>query len=95
MTINEIYAIIIASAPAITAVIGIIFAVIKGIRNNKDTVKELKDAFEDMREEVVNTKEYEELKAQYKVVMQENIDLKRKFNELLTKMDRVYRGEED
>ena len=95
MTINEIYAIIIASAPAITAVIGIIFAAIKGIRNNKDTVKELKDAFEDMREEVVNTKEYEELKAQYKVVMQENIDLKRKFNELLTKMDRVYRGEED
>ena len=95
MTINEIYAIIIASAPAITAVIGIVFAVIKGIRNNKDTVKELKDAFEDMREEVVNTKEYEDLKAQYKVVMQENIELKKKFNELLTKMDRVYRGEEE
>ena len=60
--IEEIYALIIAAAPSITAIIGIVFAVIKGIKNNQTTSKDILDKFEEVREQVFNTKEYTELK---------------------------------
>ena len=60
--IEEIYALILAAAPSITAIIGIIFAVIKGIKNNKTTSKDILDKFEEVREQVFDTKEYTELK---------------------------------
>ena len=60
--IEEIYALILAAAPSITAIIGIIFAVIKGIRNNQTTSKDILDKFEEVREQVFDTKEYSELK---------------------------------
>lgn len=93
--IDEIYALIIAAAPSITAIIGIVFAVIKGIRNNQTTSKDILDKFEEMREEVFKTKEYSELKAELKLAHQENYILKRKINELLTKIDHIYRNEGD
>lgn len=91
MTFSEIMAIIVAAAPSITAIVGIIFAVIKGIRSNKDVGKELKDEFLTMKEEVLKTKEYSELKAQLAIAHEENLILKRKLNELLTKIDRIHR----
>lgn len=60
--IEEIYALIIAAAPSITAIIGIVFAVIKGIKNNQTTSKDILDKFEEVREQVFDTKEYSELK---------------------------------
>ena len=60
--IEEIYALILAAAPSIAAIIGIIFAVIKGIRNNQTTSKDILDKFEEVREQVFDTKEYTELK---------------------------------
>ena len=91
--IDEIYALIIATAPSITAIVGIVFAIVKGIRNNKTTSKDIIDKFEEMREEVLNTKEYSDLKAQLKLAHQENYELKKKLNELLTKIDRIQRNE--
>ena len=91
--VDEIYALIIAAAPSITAIIGIVFAVIKGIRNNQTTSKDILDKFEEMREEVFNTKEYSDLKAQLKIAYQENYELKKKLNELLTKIDHIQRNE--
>lgn len=93
--IEEIYALILAAAPSITAIIGIIFAVIKGIRNNQTTSKDILDKFEEVREQVFDTKEYTELKEQLKIAYQENYELKKKINELLTKIDHIQRKEGD
>lgn len=95
MMIEQILALVVAAAPSITAIIGIIFAVVKGIKNNKTTSKDILDKFEEMREEVMNTKEYTELKEQLKIAYQENYTLKRKINELLTKIDHIQRKEGD
>lgn len=91
--LEQIYTLIIAAAPSITAIIGIIFAVVKGIRNNKTTSKDILDKFEELREEVFNTKEYSDLKDQLQIAHQENYALKKKLNELLTKIDHIYRNE--
>lgn len=93
--IEEIYALIIAAAPSITAIIGIIFAVIKGIKNNQTTSKDILDKFEEVREQVFNTKEYSELKEQLKIAYEENYELKKKINELLTAIDHIQRKEGD
>lgn len=93
--IEELYALIIAAAPSITAIIGIVFAVIKGIKNNQTTSKDILDKFEEVREQVFDTKEYTELKEQLKIAYQENYELKKKINELLTKIDHIQRGEGD
>lgn len=93
MTIEQIYALIVAAAPALTAIIGIIFAVVKGIKTSKSTSKDVIDKFEEVRQEVFNTKEYSELKDQLKIAHQENYELKKKLNELLTKIDRIQRKE--
>ena len=91
--LEQIYTLIIAAAPSITAIIGIIFAVVKGIKNNQTTSKDILDKFEELREEVFNTKEYSDLKAQLQIAHQENYALKKKINELLTKIDHIYRNE--
>lgn len=93
--VEQIYTLIIAAAPSITAIIGIVFAIVKGIKNNKTTSKDIIDKFEEMREEVMNTKEYSDLKAQLKLAYQENYELKKKLNELLTKIDHIQRNEGD
>lgn len=93
--VEQIYTLIIAAAPSITAIVGIVFAIVKGIKNNKTTSKDILDRFEEMREEVMNTKEYSDLKAQLKLAHQENYELKKKLNELLTKIDHIHRNEGD
>ena len=95
MTIEQILALVVAAAPSITAIIGIIFAVVKGIKNNNTTSKDILDKFEEMREQVFDTKEYTELKEQLKIAYQENYELKKKINELLTKIDHIQRKEGD
>ena len=93
--VEQIYTLIIAAAPSITAIIGIVFAIVKGIKNNKTTSKDILDRFEEMREEVMNTKEYSDLKDQLQIAHQENYALKKKLNELLTKIDHIHRNEGD
>ena len=93
LELEQIYALIVASAPALTAIIGIIFAVVKGIKTSKSTSKDVINKFEEVRQEIFNTKEYEELKSQLVLVNQENLELKKKINELLTKIDRIQRKE--
>lgn len=91
MTFEQIMTIIVAAAPAVTALIGIIGAVCK----LKNSDKEVIDKFEEVRQEIFNTKEYEALKAELKIAHQENRELKKKINELLTVIDRVARKEEE
>ena len=95
MTVEQIMAIIVAAAPSITAIIGIIFAVIKGIKSNKTTSKDVIDKFEEVRQEIFNAKEYSDLKNQLTLAHQEKRELKKKLNELLTKIDRIDRSKEE
>lgn len=89
--IENIYLIILAAAPALTAIIGIITAVLKMIKEGKNTNKEIINKFEEVRQEIFNTKEYSDLKDQLAIVHQENAELKKTINELLTKIDHVAR----
>lgn len=94
LELETIYAIIMAAAPALTSIIGIIFAVVKGIKTSKTTSTDVINKFEEVRQEIFNTKEYSELKDQLKLAHQENYELKKKLNELLTKIDHIQRNEE-
>lgn len=91
MTLENLYLIVVAAAPSITAIIGVIAAVIKMIKAGKSTNKEVIDKFEEVRQEIFNTKEYEDIKAQLAIAHQENTELKRLIYELLSKTDHIAR----
>ena len=84
MTINLIMAGLISLAPAIASVVGQIITFIKQKGELKPLINEIR-----------STKEYDELKDQLAIVHQENIELKKKLNELLTKIDHISRGENE
>ena len=84
MTINLIMAALISLAPAIASVTGQIITFIKQKGELKPLINEIR-----------STKEYDELKDQLAIVHQENIELKKKLNELLTKIDHITRGEDE
>ena len=92
MTFEQIMISIVAAAPSLTSIIGIIFAVLKGVKTSKTTSADVINKFEEVRQEIFNTKEYSELKNQLTIVYQENYELKKKLNELLTKIDHIQRG---
>lgn len=75
---------LIAAAPAITAIAGIVIAVTKLVK-----------AFNDLKKEVVNTKQFDELKTELNAAHQENRELKKKLNQLLTKIDHIQRKEDE
>lgn len=91
MGIEQIMQIIVAAAPSLTAIIGIVAAAVKLIKSGKATNKEVINKFEEVRQEIFNTKEYSELKDQLLITQKENYELKKKLNELLTKIDKVHR----
>lgn len=95
ITFDQIMSIITLAAPPISAIIGIIVAVVKARKDNKATADEVIAKMEEVRAEIFNTKEYSELKTQLAIVHQENLVLKRRLNELLTKIDKIQRPEED
>lgn len=78
---------LVSVAPSLTAVIGCIITFIKSKAINQIVVNK----FEELKEEVISTKEFNELKSQLLIVHQENIELKKTINELLTKIDKVER----
>lgn len=90
MTFEQIMTIIVAAAPSLTAIIGVIAAVIK----NKAITSKVVDKFEEVRQEIFNTKEYSDLKNQLTLAHQENRELKKKLSELLTKIDHIQRKED-
>lgn len=90
MTFEQIMSVVVAAAPAITAIIGCVVTFLK----NKTTCQSVVNKFEEVRQEIFNTKEYSDLKDQLKIVNQENYELKKKLNELLTKIDKIDRSKE-
>lgn len=90
MTFEQIMSIVVAATPALTAIIGCVITFVK----NRTTCKGVVDKFEEVRQEIFNTKEYSDLKNQLKIAHQENYELKKKLNELLTKIDKIDRSKE-
>lgn len=84
---------IIAAAPSIVSILGIITAVVKMIKAGKTNNTEVITKLEEVRQEVFNAKEFETLKDQLYLAHKENCELKKKLNELLTKIDHIARKE--
>lgn len=92
---EEIYTAILAAAPALVSIIGIITAVIKMRTAQNAKLGEVMKKFETLEEEVRDSKQYDDLKRQLLTAHQENRELRKKINELLTKIDRVSRNEKE
>ena len=71
---------IIPSLTAITTAVGVIYKVIK--------------QFAELKKEVVDMKDIEEVKGQMNIILNENAKLKKSINELLTKIDHVDRSKQ-
>ena len=80
--IETIILAIVAAAPSLVAIGSIIAAVCKLVKG-----------FNELKSEVVKTKEYDEVKKELAVAHAENRELKKKLNELLTAIDRIKREE--
>lgn len=92
--LETIYLAIVAAAPSIVAIISIIAAIIKMIRANGKSAQDVIDKFEETRQAVLDTKEYETLKNELRMAHAENREIKKLIKELLTKIDRIERPEE-
>ena len=77
---STIESLIMTYAPLLVTVIGIIISFIKMVGAIKSVKKD-------------NQEQFEELKAQYRTVLQDNANLRKNINELLTKIDHINRGE--
>lgn len=89
MTLETIYVTLLAAAPAITSVVGIIASVVKLVRSGINDKKQLIAAFEEVKQEVHNNKQYEELKAELAQAHAENRALIKQNNEILTTLTKI------
>ena len=73
---STIESLIMTYAPLLVTVIGIIISFVKMVAAIKSVKKD-------------NQEQFEELKAQYRTVLQDNANLRKNLNELITKIDKV------
>lgn len=91
MTIDAFMQILVTAGPALTAIGGIIAAAIKIVKSGRDSSKKLSEAFETLKTQT--QEEYRDLKNRYVICLQQNYELNKKLNELLTKIDKIQRGD--
>ena len=77
---STIESLIMTYAPLLVTVIGIVISFVKMVGAIKSVKKD-------------NQEQFEELKEQYRAVLQDNANLRKNINELLTKIDHINRGE--
>lgn len=80
MEFSMVETLIMTYAPLLVTIIGVIVSFVKMVA----AVKSVK---------VSNESEFEDIKNQYKVVLQDNANLRKNINELLTKIDHINRSE--
>ena len=73
---STIESLIMTYAPLLVIVIGIIISFVKMVAAIKSVKKD-------------NQEQFEDLKAQYRAVLQDNANLRKNLNELITKIDKV------
>ena len=89
INIDAIMAIIIASLPTLSAIVGIIVAVIKVLKDNKSIVGPLKVKFEELKNEVKDRKEFDELLNRLDASLEQNRQLMLMNAKLLTELTKV------
>ena len=77
---STIESLIMTYSPLLVTIIGIIISFVKMVAAIKSVKKD-------------NQEQFEELKEQYRAVLQDNANLRKNINELLTKIDHINRGE--
>lgn len=87
--LSALYAILIAALPSIAAILGIICSIIKVVRDNKAVIQPVIDQFNDLRKEVKDKTELEEVKAEMLAIMKENRQLRQEIADLITEMRKV------
>lgn len=78
MDLNSIINCILAAAPSVVAIL-----------TSFGVVAKIMGAFGSLRKEVQDKTEMKEIQDQFKVVLQENYELKKSINELIEKIDKV------
>ena len=78
--VDEIILLVIGSAPSIAAVASVIIACVNVVKK-----------FNELKGEVIKTKEYKDIKRELAASHRENVELKKQMSELLTKIDRIER----
>lgn len=73
---STIESLIMTYAPLLVTIIGIIISFVKMVAAIKSVKKD-------------NQEQFEDLKAQYRTVLQDNANLRKNLNELITKIDKV------
>lgn len=73
---STIESLIMTYAPLLVTIIGIIISFVKMVAAIKSVKKD-------------NQEQFEELKEQYRTVLQDNANLRKNLNELITKIDKV------
>ena len=78
MDLNSIINCILAAAPSVVAIL-----------TSFGVVAKIIGAFGSLRKEVQDKTEMKEIQDQFKIVLQENYELKKSINELIEKIDKV------
>lgn len=86
---ETVVTLILSLAPPITAVFSIAIAVYNLIKKTKTDKEELINAFDSLKEQVVDSKQFEELKKQLEIAHLENYELKVKLEEFLKEFKEV------
>lgn len=89
INIDALMAIVIASLPTLSAIIGIVFAVIKVLKDNKSIVEPLKVKFEELKTEVKDRKEFDELLNRLDASLEQNRQLMLMNAKLITELTKV------
>lgn len=76
--IDQITTYIVSILPSLVSILAMVLMVVKVLRS-----------FNNLRDEVKNSKEMEEIKNQIKIVVQENYELKKQIKSLVQKLDKV------
>jgi hypothetical protein len=88
----EAFLITLMTTPAVASIIA---NIVSHLKNKAYIKKNVTDKFESVRQEVIDTKNYKELKSELALAHQENRELKKLIRELLTKIDRIDRSNEE
>lgn len=89
--LETIIAWIASTIPSILAIISVIITRIQKIAAENKILEHVKQLQSEVRDSQAYKELIEEFKGAYKIVLQENAELKELINELLTKMDHIER----
>ena len=91
MTINldTVYAIIIAAAPALSAILSIILAVLKNRKDISKVCDPIKEEFIQLRKEVQDKTELEAVKTEMLAIMTENRQIRQELADLITAINKT------